>query len=167
MRSMLLSIGIATLIAAAGLSGGAPGARVAAAAEGAKKGKSSGKPSAGGSGKSDTTVDMEKVADALKTFCVKWMGFLETRERDNVKGIKWSKEPSKVSGHYVGYSKEYDCVMKERSSNGTPIATILYKEYTYEKAGPSQSEAEHAQPNIIDATEVTEIFRYTKGEWVY
>jgi hypothetical protein len=95
------------------------------------------------------------------------MGFLETRERDNVKGIKWSKESAKVSGHYVGYSKEYDCVMKDRSSNGTPIATIQYKEYTYEKSGPSQGEAEHAQPNIIDATEVTEIFRYTKGEWVY
>jgi hypothetical protein len=162
MRRTLLSIGIGVLIAAAGVSGVVPGARVAAAAE--KKGKAQPKEAAGA--KADT-VDMEKVADALKTFCVKWMGFLETRERDNVKGIKWSKEPSKVSGHYVGYSKEYDCVMKDRSSNGTPIATIQYKEFLYEKAGPSQKEAEQAPPSVVEATEVTEIFRYTKGEWVY
>ena len=72
-----------------------------------------------------------------------------------------------MSGSYVGYSKEYDCVMKERSSNGTPVATIQYREYVYEKAGASQTEAEKDQADIIDATEVTEIFRYTKGEWVY
>ncbi len=162
MRRTLLSIGIGVLIAAAVV----PGARVAAAAGAKKGGKSQPAASAGGGGKAEA-VDMAKVSDELKSFCVKWMGFLETRERDNVKGIKWSKEPSKVSGHYVGYSKEYDCVMKDRASNGTPIATIQYKEYLYEKAGPSQKEAEQAQPSVVEATEVTEIFRYTKGEWVY
>ena len=83
----------------------------------------------------------EQIADQLKAFCVKWMGFLETRERDNKKGIKWEKKPAGIAGHYVGYSKEYDCVMKERSSNGTPVATIQYKEYVYEKTGASQGEA--------------------------
>jgi hypothetical protein len=95
------------------------------------------------------------------------MGFLETRERDNQKGIKWDRQAGGVSGHYVGYSKEYDCNMKERSSNGTPVATIVYKELVYEKSGGSQAEAEKAAPNVVDATEVTEIFRYSKGEWVY
>lgn len=161
MRRTLLSMGIATLIAAAGVTAVVPVR--AAAAE--KKGKAPAA-AADDSAKPGAAND-EKIADALKAFCVKWMGFLETRERDNVKGIKWSKQPSKVSGTYVGYSKEYDCVMKERSSNGTPIATILYKEYLYEKAGGSQGEAEQAPPSIVEATEVTEIFRYTKGQWVY
>ena len=109
----------------------------------------------------------EKIAEDLKTFCKKWMGFLETRERDNTRGIKWQAKGAGTAGQYVGYSKEYDCIMKDRSSNGTPVATIVYKEFVYEKAGASKPEAEQATPSIIDATEVTEIFRYTKGEWVY
>jgi hypothetical protein len=119
-----------------------------------------GKAKAGGS-------NDEQIADQLKAFCVKWMGFLETRERDNKKGIKWEKKPPGISGHYVGYSKEYDCVMKERSSNGTPVATIHYKEFLYEKAGASQGEAEQKDPSVVEATEVTEIFRYNKGQWIY
>jgi hypothetical protein len=109
----------------------------------------------------------EKIAAELKAFCVKWMGFLETRERDNRKGIKWQTRPEGVAGQFVGYSKEYDCIMKERSSNGTPVATIVYKEFLYEQKGGSQGEAAQTQPNVIDATEVTEIFRYAKGQWVY
>jgi hypothetical protein len=109
----------------------------------------------------------EKIADDLKAFCKKWMGFLETRERDNKRGVKWQTNPGGVKGQYVGYSTEYDCIMKERSSNGTPVATIVYREYLYETSGASQDAALAAQPTVVDATEVTEIFRYTKGQWVY
>jgi hypothetical protein len=120
-----------------------------------------------GKGKAAGGTSDEQIAEQLKAFCQKWMGFLETRERDNKKGIKWEKKPAGISGHYVGYSKEYDCVMKERSSNGTPVATIEYKEYIYEKSGASQGEAEQKEPSVVEATEVTEIFRYNKGQWVY
>ncbi|MEO8605285.1 MAG: hypothetical protein ABI629_22135 [bacterium] len=109
----------------------------------------------------------EKIADDLKGFCVKWMGFLAKRESDNSKAIKWQTKPTGVAGQYVGYSKEYDCVMKDRSSNGTPVAVIIYKEFIYEKAGASRPEAEQATAAVVDATEVTEIFRYSKNEWVY
>jgi len=120
------------------------------------------KPKAAPAGPSD-----EKIAEDLKAFCKKWMGFLETRERDNTRGIKWQAKATGTAGQYVGYSKEYDCVMKERSKNGTPVAVIVYKEFIYEKAGASRPEAEQAAPSIVDATEVTEIFRYAKGAWVY
>jgi hypothetical protein len=112
-------------------------------------------------------VSDEKIADDLKQFCKKWMGFLETRERDNRRGVKWQNAGGTVKGQYVGYSTDYDCTMKERSSNGTPVATIVYKEYLYETSGPSQDAALAATPTVVEATEVTEIFRYTKGEWVY
>jgi hypothetical protein len=108
-----------------------------------------------------------KIADDLKAFCKKWMGFLETRERDNKRGVKWRQDPSGVKGQYVGYSTSYDCTMKERSSNGTPVATIVYREYLYEASGASQDAALAGKPSVIEVTEVTEIFRYTKGEWVY
>lgn len=109
----------------------------------------------------------EKISEDLKAFCKKWMGFLETRERDNKRGVKWQTNPSGVKGQYVGYSTDYDCIMKERSSNGTPVATIVYREYLYEAAGASQDVALGGKPTVVEATEVTEIFRYTKGQWVY
>jgi hypothetical protein len=109
----------------------------------------------------------QKIAADLTAFCKKWMGFLATRERDNKKGVKWQPHPDGVKGQYVGYSTDYDCTMKERSSNGTPVATIVYREYVYEAVGATQDAALAAAPTQVDATEVTEIFRYTKGEWVY
>jgi hypothetical protein len=150
-----LRIGAALLLTALSLGLAAP------AADAADKAKPKPK-AAAPAGASD-----EKVADDLKGFCVKWMGFLAKRESDNKGSIKWQPKGTGVSGQYVGYSKEYDCVLKERASNGTPVATIVYKEFIYEKAGASRPEAEQAQANVIDATEVTEIFRYNKNEWVY
>lgn len=130
------------------------------AAPAAEKGK--GKAAAPAAAESD-----EKIAEDLKVFCKKWMGFLETRERDNKRGVKWQTAAEGVKGQYVGYSIDYDCSLKERSSNGTPVATIVYREYLYEASGPSQDAALSAKPSVVEATEVTEIFRYTKGQWVY
>lgn len=109
----------------------------------------------------------QKIAADLTAFCKKWMGFLETRERDNKRGVKWQPGGEGVKGQYIGYSSEYDCTMKERSSNGTPVATIVYREYLYEASGATQDIATTVKPTIVEATEVTEIFRYTKGAWVY
>jgi len=158
MRTLLLTIGMAALFSVAVVAEHARPAH--AQAKGHKPAKEAAGQKSGG--ESD-----EKIADDLKAFCTKWMGFLETRERDNKKGIKWENRADGVAGHYVGYSKEYDCTMKERSSNGTPVATIQYKEYVYQKTGTSRGEAEQAEPSVVEATEVTEIFRYSKGQWVY
>src|SRR5690348_11329249 len=112
MRTTVLSIGLAVLVAVAAATAeeAKPGADQAAP-KAAKPAKSS-KPAKAApkaakekpGGQSD-----EQIADQLKAFCVKWMGFLETREHDNQKAIKWDQQGSGVSGHYVGYSKEYDC----------------------------------------------------------
>ena len=152
MTRVLVALGVGVLLAG-----------TAHAADAPANADANGKPAAAAAG---AAAD-EKIANQFKAFCVKWMGFLETRERDNRRAIKWQKKPEGASGQFIGYSKEYDCVLKEKSSNGTPVATIVYKEYVYEQKGGSQGEAEQSPPNIIDATEVTEIFRYAKGEWVY
>jgi hypothetical protein len=173
MRITLVAIGMAVLLSAgSAMSEDAkPGAEKAPAKAGAEQGNGTKSAKAdpkknAAKGKASGPSD-EQIADQLKGFCVKWMGFLETRERDNKKAIKWEKKPTGFAGHYVGYSKEYDCTMKERSSNGTPVATIEYKEFVYEKQGASQTEAEQDEAAPVDATEVTEIFRYSKGQWVY
>lgn len=173
MRITLLAIGMTALVSAGSAMSqdakpGAdqPAAKGSASQGSGEKSAKAGAPKGAGKGNASGPSD-EQIADQLKAFCVKWMGFLETRERDNKKAIKWEKKPNRVAGHYVGYSKEYDCTMKERSSNGTPVATIEYKEFVYEKEGASQAEAEQDEAAPVDATEVTEIFRYSKGQWVY
>ncbi|MGH7785869.1 MAG: hypothetical protein ACRERC_03325, partial [Candidatus Binatia bacterium] len=109
----------------------------------------------------------EKIHSQLKAFCIKWMGFLEKRESDNRKAAKFAPRAEGVGAQYIGYSKEYDCIMKDRSSNGTPVATIVYRELVYEQVGASQAEAQQSTPTVVDMTEVTEIFRHAKGDWVY
>jgi len=167
MRTMVLSLGLAILVGAtAAPAQDAKPAADHAAPKSAKSSKSAKGGAKAANEKAGAESD-EQIAEKLKAFCVKWMGFLEQRERDNQKAIKWEPQAAGVAGHYVGYSKDYDCTLKERSSNGTPVATIVYKELVYEKTGASRTEAEQAAPNAVDATEVTEIFRYSKGAWVY
>lgn len=107
------------------------------------------------------------LAATLDAFCAKWMGFLAVRERDNKKAIKWQTTPEGVDGKYVGYSQTFKCFLKDIEKKETPVATIRYLEYLYEKAGPSTAAAESSEPKVVESTEVTEIFRYAKGEWVY
>lgn len=110
----------------------------------------------------------QKVLDDLDAFCKKWMGFLEIRERDNRKAIEWLTGPVGVSGKFVGYSPEYDCKLRDAAKpNAVPVATITYREFIYQQEGDSKDAATETAPRVMEATEVTEIFRYSKGQWVY
>ena len=108
------------------------------------------------------------VAGELEDFCTMWMGFLQVRERDNRAVINWQVGPDGVRGEFVGYSKEYECRLKNsKDPKATPVATIKYHEYRYRHSGPSTSEALERSPTIVENTEVLEIFRYGKGKWIY
>ena len=105
-------------------------------------------------------------ASAFPTFCEEWMGKLAARERDNVSHIKWDKLPEGVKGEYVGYlTQDHTCTTKDLS--GVPVGKIIYREIRYEKRGDTMADAEKSAPRAIDATEVTEIFRYANGKWIY
>jgi hypothetical protein len=111
---------------------------------------------------------MQKVLTELDAFCKKWMGFLEVRERDNRKAIDWTPGPTGVSGKFVGYSPEYDCKLRDATKpNAVPVATITYREFIYQQEGDSKDVAAETAPRVMEATEVTEIFRYSQGKWVY
>lgn len=113
-------------------------------------------------------VHSEKVAGSLETFCVKWMGFLEQRERDNKEAIAWRPVSEGVEGEFIGYDKKYTCALSAiRPETKTPVGTIKYLEFKYRHQGTSSSEALVNRPKIIEATEVTEIFRYSQNQWVY
>ena len=110
----------------------------------------------------------EVVNSRFERFCGEWMQKLAVRERDNRAGIHWQVGPSGVQGEYIGYSQEHTCLVKPNPDpKAVPIGKIIYREVQYRQAGPSTAEAQRATPQPVDATEITEIFRYAAGKWVY
>jgi hypothetical protein len=105
--------------------------------------------------------------EKFKSFCAEWMKKLEKRETDNRAAVRWKAGPNGVQGEYVGYSREHICRVKPlKKPKAVPIGKIVYTEVRYRCAGPSTSAALKS-PRPIEATEVTEIFRYSRGKWVY
>ncbi len=110
----------------------------------------------------------EQLETSLDAFCQKWMGFLEQRQRDNKSKIVWRSDPVGVRGEFVGYHNKYSCNLSElRPETRVPVGTIKYLELKFQHRGSSTTEALDARPKVIEATEVTEIFRYSKNKWVY
>jgi len=105
------------------------------------------------------------VASQFDSFCVEWMGKLAARQEHNITHIKWDTKPEGVKGEYVGYTTEHTCTLKNETQ--VPIGKIIYREMVYQKAGGSIPEAEKSEARAIETTEVTEIFRYAAGKWVY
>jgi hypothetical protein len=106
--------------------------------------------------------------ESLEAFCRKWMGFLEQREKDNKDQIAWRTLGDGVEGEFVGYTKDYTCALSElRPDTKVPVGTIKYLELKYRHKGASSTAALANRPKIIEATEVTEIFRYSQSKWVY
>lgn len=108
----------------------------------------------------------EDAASAFPKFCEEWMQKLEAREKRNVSLIKWEAQTSTVFGSYVGYSHQHSCVLKD-NNGAVPVGKIIYLEVRYEKRGATQEEAERNPATALETTEVTEIFRFAKGAWIY
>jgi len=105
------------------------------------------------------------VASQFESFCVEWMGKLAARQEDNIAHIKWDTKPDGVKGEYVGYTTEHTCTLKNETQ--VPIGKIIYREIVFQKSGGTIPEAEKSPAQAIETTEVTEIFRYASGKWVY
>jgi len=109
-----------------------------------------------------------KLEETFKAFCAEWMQKLAVRERDNRASIKWVTVAEGVQGEFVGYSTDNVCEVKEPAYAGaTPVGTIKYREMRYRKSGPTKEEAAKSPDTAIEMTEVTEIFRFAGGKWVY
>lgn len=106
--------------------------------------------------------------DSFTVFCGVWGDKLHEREIHNLKQMKWDSGKNWVQATYVGYSEPLSCVVEPTSANGpVPVGKIIYHEVVYEKRGSSVTEAEREPGKAVETTEVTEIFRYQNGKWVY
>jgi len=108
----------------------------------------------------------DAAAGAFPQFCEEWMQKLAAREQRNVANIKWAEAADGVSGEYIGYGQEHTCVTKT-GTQSVPVGKITYREVRYEKHGGSVSDAEKNPPQAVETTEITEIFRYSAGKWIY
>jgi hypothetical protein len=108
----------------------------------------------------------QDAATAFPSFCEEWMHKLEVREQNNVTHIKWESNADGVQGAYVGYTHEHTCTLKDGSGH-VPVGEIIYREIRYEKRGSTIADAQQSEARPSEITEVTEIFRYSNGKWVY
>jgi hypothetical protein len=109
----------------------------------------------------------EDPTTAFQSFCQDWMHKLEAREQNNVTHIQWQTNTDGVTGDYTGYyTSDHTCIVKSGTAS-VPVGKITYREFRYEKHGGNITEAEHSPPRPVEATDVTEIFRYDKGKWIY
>lgn len=105
------------------------------------------------------------LAASFRDFCKEWMGKLSERETRNISLIKWDSGSNWVQGTYTGFAPDYTCVVDGAGKN--TIGKMTYLEVSYEKRGSSIEDAKSQAPHALETTEVTEIFRYEKGEWIY
>ena len=113
------------------------------------------------------SANSAQVSERFDVFCTEWMTKLAERESHNVKRVEWQQNGSGVEGEYVGYSLEHTCAVKPFSASDVPVGKVTYREMKYRKRGASPEVAAASEPEIVEITEVTEIFRYQKGRWIY
>jgi hypothetical protein len=113
------------------------------------------------------TSSPEEIKTKFKTFCDGWMEKLRERERNNIAHIEWKPGTGGVVGEYVGYDTQNFTVGDVTNAETKPIGRVIYMELKMRLTGPSQVDALAQKPEIVERTEVTELFRFDKGSWVY
>ena len=102
-------------------------------------------------------------------FSQSWMARLERVSRQNLQSLKpKSAANDRVVGRYICYGP--DCVQEVRSTDSkvTPyVGIIRYPQKVMEKEGETLKNMKAHPGTQASEIQVTEIFRYTGGRWVY
>jgi hypothetical protein len=149
MRAILLGLGAVVVVSAVAVPASAKKEKKAAASES----KPLGSP--------------EQIKTEFKTFCDGWMGKLRERERYNISKIEWKPGDRGVVGEYVGYDTENFTIADITNPETQPIGRVVYLELKMRLSGTTDVDALAQKPEIVERTEVTELFRYERGAWVY
>ncbi|GIW40637.1 MAG: hypothetical protein KatS3mg076_1214 [Candidatus Binatia bacterium] len=107
----------------------------------------------------------EEIGENFRRFCESWMERLHEQEKANRRALEWRATPDGFEAEYVGYGPLLRC--EARGEGSTAVGKLAYEEYRYRQKGPTREAAEAARPEIVDATEVTEVFRYDGSKWAY
>ncbi len=111
--------------------------------------------------------DPEIVRKKFEVFAAGWMEKLRERQRFNASKVKWRSVESGVEAIYIGYDTENFRILPLSNVETHPIGKLVYLELKLRLVGDSEEAARAGQPQIVERVEVTELFRYAKGKWVY
>ena len=109
------------------------------------------------------------ILTSFEGFSKNWMARLERVNQQNLLGLKPEAAANdRVVGRYICYGP--DCIREVRGtdSKATPyVGIIRYPQKVMEKEGDTLQKMKEHPGTQASEIQVTEIFRYTKGRWVY
>ena len=114
-------------------------------------------------------IDETVVQSSFETFTQDWMKKLaEAEEYHRKEQLKFSQDGESFSAEYIGYLPQRIIEVKKTTSQETPfIGTLTYYERTLRCTGKTKEAATQGPFEQVETTPVKEIFRFTKGKWVY
>ena len=168
---VLLAAALSWMFASAALAADAPAPQPKAAAKKAPAKKAPAKKGAAAKSAPKTPVEAAVAMEGpevrdFRAFCDSWMQKLRDRETYNTANIKWETRDGRVSGEYLAYNTDCTCSAREEAGKD-PIGKITYRETKYRREGATQTEAMAGTPTMVEQSDVTEIFRFAKGHWIY
>lgn len=108
------------------------------------------------------------VQKSFEQFVSVWMSRLDSIGKMNILGIDIVPRDQGFAGQYVCYGPECEFSIKETGSHETPFVGILhYSEKHFLKKGETRQKAFQSAGMLTEKIRVTEIFRFTRGKWVY
>jgi hypothetical protein len=108
------------------------------------------------------------VQESFEKFVNVWMSRLDSIGKMNILGIDIMPRDQGFVGRYVCYGPECEFSIKETGSPETPFVGILhYSEKHFLKKGETRQKAFQSPGMLTEKIPVTEIFRFTRGKWVY
>lgn len=115
------------------------------------------------------TITEEEAHASFDAFTLEWMNKLQrTEEFQRTQRIKIIRSPNGVLAEYVGYLPHRHITVKKTSSKDTPFVGILtYYQQIMRSVGKTREEALKGPFQQAGTSQVSEIFRYTKGKWHY
>jgi hypothetical protein len=137
--------------------------------------KQTAKKTTGSSARSKTTkkavpqVNEETARASFETFTQEWMAKLaEAEEFHRIKQVQVSESSEGFSAEYLGYLPERSIEIRKTEYADTPfVGTLSYQERTLRCIGKSKEAALQGPFQQVKTSPVREIFRFTKGKWVY
>jgi hypothetical protein len=122
------------------------------------------------SGPSTAVADPGQTAaqKSFEQFVNVWMSKLDRIGKMNIRGLDIIPRDQGFVGRYVCYGPECEFSIKETVSPETPFVGILhYSEKHFLKKGETRQKAFQSPGMLTEKIPVTEIFRFTRGKWVY
>ena len=126
------------------------------------------RPQSKSTGKAELLVTEDMALATFDAFTIEWMKKLEDTEPFHKTKAQVIQSTEGFSAEYTGYLPHRYIRVKKTESTDTPYVGILtYYEKKLRCTGKTKEEALQGPFDQVDTSPVSEIFRFTKGKWVY